>query len=169
MTNEASRAKQCSSAASWCCGSPPDLNVRRGLPSREPRVAARRLRVTDHDYLRRIAGEFRDSLPRQIMIDLDLHALQAHEPNAADVTKCDDGAEHHHAVRWRSLARPGGSAAARLQTAQADTKLADVTKIRKTTPAHQGWATLQNADNAVANQGVQIAAISNAEAGIAVA
>ncbi|WP_428538797.1 efflux RND transporter periplasmic adaptor subunit [Rhodopila sp.] len=60
-------------------------------------------------------------------------------------------------------------AQAQVQTAQANAKLANVTKFRETTLAGQGWETKQNADNATANFSVQTAAIDNAEAGVAVA
>ncbi len=56
-----------------------------------------------------------------------------------------------------------------VQSAQARTKLANVTKYRETTLATQGWETKQNADNATANFSVQTAGIANAEAGVAVA
>jgi HlyD family secretion protein len=56
-----------------------------------------------------------------------------------------------------------------VQSAQANTKLADLTKYRETTLAGQGWETRQNADNATANFSVQTAGIANAEAGVAVA
>ena len=60
-------------------------------------------------------------------------------------------------------------AQAQLQSAQANTKLANVTKFRETTLATQGWETKQNADNATANFSVQTAGIANAQAGVAVA
>lgn len=60
-------------------------------------------------------------------------------------------------------------AQAQLQSAQANTKLANVTKFRTTTLAGQGWETKQNADNADANFQVQTAGIASAEAGVAVA
>jgi HlyD family secretion protein len=56
-----------------------------------------------------------------------------------------------------------------VQSAQANAQLANVTKFRQTTLAEQGWETKQNADNATANFSVQTAAISNAQAGVAVA
>jgi RND family efflux transporter MFP subunit len=60
-------------------------------------------------------------------------------------------------------------AQAQVQSATANTKLANVTKYRETTLAGQGWETKQNADNATANFSVQTAAVSNAQAGVAVA
>ncbi len=60
-------------------------------------------------------------------------------------------------------------AQAQLLSAQANTKLANMTKFRETTLAKQGWETKQNADNATANFSVQSAGIANAEAGVAVA
>ena len=60
-------------------------------------------------------------------------------------------------------------AQAQLQSAEANTNLANVTKYRETTLANQGWETKQNADNATANFSVQTAGIANAQAGIAVA
>jgi RND family efflux transporter MFP subunit len=60
-------------------------------------------------------------------------------------------------------------AQAQVQSAVANTHLADVTKFRETTLANQGWETKQNADNATANFSVQTAGIANAQAGVAVA
>jgi HlyD family secretion protein len=60
-------------------------------------------------------------------------------------------------------------AQAQVQSAVANTHLADVTKFRETTLARQGWETNQNADNATANFSVQTAGIANAQAGVAVA
>jgi HlyD family secretion protein len=60
-------------------------------------------------------------------------------------------------------------ARAQVLSAQANTKLADVTKFRETTLAGQGWETRQNADNATANYSVQTAGIANAVVGVAVA
>lgn len=60
-------------------------------------------------------------------------------------------------------------AVADLAQAQANTKLAGVTKYRETTLANQGWETQQNADNATANASVQKAGVQAAQAGIAVA
>jgi RND family efflux transporter MFP subunit len=60
-------------------------------------------------------------------------------------------------------------AEAMVRSAQANTKLANVTKYRETTLASQGWETKQNADNASANFLVQTAGVANAEAGVAVA
>jgi HlyD family secretion protein len=60
-------------------------------------------------------------------------------------------------------------AQAQVQSAVANTHLADVTKYRETTLAAQGWETHQNADNATANFSVQTAGIANAQAGVAVA
>jgi len=60
-------------------------------------------------------------------------------------------------------------AQAQVQSAVANTHLADVTKYRETTLATQGWETRQNADNATANFSVQTAGIANAQAGVAVA
>ena len=60
-------------------------------------------------------------------------------------------------------------AQAQVQSAEANTKLANVTKYRETTLAGQGWETRQNADNATANFSVQTAGIANAQAGVAVA
>jgi HlyD family secretion protein len=60
-------------------------------------------------------------------------------------------------------------AQAQVQSAVANTHLADVTKFRETTLANQGWETKQNADNATANFSVQTAGIANSQAGVAVA
>jgi HlyD family secretion protein len=60
-------------------------------------------------------------------------------------------------------------AQAQVQSAEANTRLANVTKFRETTLATQGWETKQNADNATANFSVQTAGIANAQAGVAVA
>jgi RND family efflux transporter MFP subunit len=60
-------------------------------------------------------------------------------------------------------------AQAQVQSAQANAKLAKVTKYRQTTLAEKGWETQQNADNATANFSVQTAAITTAQAGVAVA
>ena len=60
-------------------------------------------------------------------------------------------------------------AQAALQQAQANTHLATVTKYRETTLAREGWETRQNADNSTANASVNVAGVTNAQAGIAVA
>lgn len=52
---------------------------------------------------------------------------------------------------------------------EANSKLADKTRYRSTTLAGEGWATRQNADNDVANAGVQTAGVAGANAGVAVA
>jgi len=73
----------------------------------------------------------------------------------------------------RAQAQLGQTQAAILQaqeqSAQAKTKLANVTNYRESTLAKQGWETGQNADNASANFSVQTAGIANAQAGVAVA
>ena len=60
-------------------------------------------------------------------------------------------------------------AQASLKQAQANVKLSNVTKFRETTLAAQGWETRQNADNSTAQDAVNVAAVSGAQAGIAVA
>jgi RND family efflux transporter MFP subunit len=60
-------------------------------------------------------------------------------------------------------------ARAQVESARANTRLANLTKFRQTTLAAQGWVARQAADSATANDSVQVAGVTNAQAGVAVA